>query len=324
MTGKNFELDTEQRPFTIIYHDFFESSLLSMHGKMIFIALKTFADSNNQCFPSVKLLAELTGMGKTTVNKALTELVQKGVISKKNRIRKDGGKTSNFYTLYDYSFIWNTCSSPADDSISADDSASADDTILECRLIEELQARGYMVTKKELDSAPAKKQNQELDKLDKSYIPDTHHNTESSKSQDVERYTLNDLREFFDYDAMIIDNPCRKDDIDSVMDIIYTAVNSTKPAIRVACENKPVPVVIGRLMKLKKESIIYSIEKFSQQTERIKQPVPYMLTILYNAPEQYILDIRNQASHDMTYGWKDQTSVKFKTITRPDTKLGRT
>lgn len=57
--------------------------------------------------------------------------------------------------------------------------------------------------------------------------------------------------------------------------------------------------VIGKLMKLDKESIMYAIGKFTEQTERIKNPVSYMLTILYNAPEQYHLDIKNQVSHDM-------------------------
>ena len=57
--------------------------------------------------------------------------------------------------------------------------------------------------------------------------------------------------------------------------------------------------VIGKLMKLDKESIMYAIEKFTEQTEWIKNPVSYMLTILYNASEQYHLDIKNQVSHDM-------------------------
>lgn len=58
-------------------------------------------------------------------------------------------------------------------------------------------------------------------------------------------------------------------------------------------------VVIGKLMKLNNESIMYAIEKFSEQTERIKNPTSYMLTILYNTPEQFNLDIKNQVSHDM-------------------------
>ncbi len=60
-------------------------------------------------------------------------------------------------------------------------------------------------------------------------------------------------------------------------------------------------VVIGKLMKLQKESIVYAIEKYREQTERIRNPTSYMLTILYNAPEQHNLDVQNQVSHDMAH-----------------------
>ena len=90
-----------------------------------------------------------------------------------------------------------------------------------------------------------------------------------------------------------------------MIDILHTAMNTTKPTIRVAGEDKPTMVVIGKLMKLDYETIMYAIEKFSEQTERIKNPVSYMLTILYTAPEQYKLDIQNQVKYDMSH-WNEQ------------------
>ncbi len=65
-------------------------------------------------------------------------------------------------------------------------------------------------------------------------------------------------------------------------------------------------IVIGKLMKLDYSEIMYCIEKYSEQTERIKNPTAYMLTLLYNAKEQMNLDIANQVQHDM-YNWKSQT-----------------
>lgn len=105
---------------------------------------------------------------------------------------------------------------------------------------------------------------------------------------------------------MILDYPLQQNDIDSVMSILYTAMNTTKTTIRISGEDKPAMVVIGKLMKLHKESIMYAIKQFSEQTERIKNPTAYMLTILYNAPEQFNLDIQNQVSHDMVNWNKDQ------------------
>ena len=51
---------------------------------------------------------------------------------------------------------------------------------------------------------------------------------------------------------------------------------------------------------------MYAIEKFSENTERVKNPISYMLTILYKAQEQYDLDIANQVQYDM-YNWEPPT-----------------
>lgn len=113
------------------------------------------------------------------------------------------------------------------------------------------------------------------------------------------RYTIDQIHQLFDYDVMLQENPYRKNDIDSAMSVLYTAMNTTKATIRVAGENKSSMIVISKLMKLDKESIVYALDRFAEQTERIKNPTSYLLTILYFAPEQFHLDIQNQVSHDM-------------------------
>ena len=102
---------------------------------------------------------------------------------------------------------------------------------------------------------------------------------------------------------MLLDNPYQKQDIDAVINILHTAMNTRKHIIRISGEDKPAMSVIARLMKLNKESIMYAIKMFSEKKERIKNPTAYMLTILYNAPEQYHLDIQNQVNHDMANGF---------------------
>ena len=46
---------------------------------------------------------------------------------------------------------------------------------------------------------------------------------------------------------------------------------------------------------------MYAIKKYTEQTEKIKNPISYMRTLLYNAPEQFNLDIQNQIVHDMAH-----------------------
>lgn len=244
----------------------------------------------NQCFPRVKTLAKLTKISVNKVKITLAELEQKGVIAKENRTRPDGGKSSNLYTLYDFKEIWNVGSSE-------DDVAAVADEISEAKLVEELKSRGYTVIKeKGLESEPTKAQNQAL-KLNQFDMVNT--TTNKKKSQELERYTIEQIKQIFDYDIMIKDNPCTKDDIDSVMSILYTALNTTKETIRIGGEDKPSMVVIGKFMKLTYAEIMYSIEKYSEQTDRIKNPTAYMLTLLYNAKEQMNFDISNQVQHNM-------------------------
>lgn len=298
MAQKKIKSATDQRPFTMIYHDFLESNLLTLYEKMVFIALKKFADSKNQCFPSLKKLADITKISKRKIQDILKELEKKHIIAIEGRNRTDGGYNSNFYTLYDFKELWNAGNS--------EEVVAVVNKYEEIKLILELQSRGYIVTKeKEPETLQADQSNNDSStQINNSNQFDT--TTSSGESQDLERYTIEQIRELFEYNIMIQDNPYQQQDIDAVMDILYTTMNTTKITIRIAGEDKPSMVVISKLMKLNNESIMYAIKKFSEQTERIKNPLSYMLTILYNTPEQINLDITNQVSHDMAH-WNNPT-----------------
>lgn len=286
---------TDQRPFIMVYQDFLESDLLDNHyQKLVYVYLKKFADSKNQCFPSVKTLSKLTKISVNKVKLTLAELEQKGVISKENRTRPDGGKSSNLYTLYDFKELWNAGSS--------EDVATVADEISEANLVAELKARGYTVIKeKEPDTLQADQSNNESSNnlfrydISKS-IPNP------QKSQELERYTIEQIKQIFDYDILVEREPLYHKDIDTVMDILYDTLNCNKPTIRVSGEDKPTMVVIGRLMRLNHETIMYVISKYAEQTIKINNHDAYLLTMLYKAEEQMHLDITNQVQHDMYWG----------------------
>ena len=282
MARRKTRLSTDQRKFTIVYDDFLESDLLTTYEKIVFIALKKFTNSKNQCFPSFKKLADITGISKRKIQNILKTLEQKHVLN------KDGSKQSNLYTLYDYAEIWTS-----DNGV---ESAAMIDELEKQRMIDILSSEYYIVKKEESASDALTKETSETDTQSNMIENDT---TDSKKSQHLERYTLNEIKQLFDYEIMSYDNPLMKNDIDAVMEMLHTAMNTKKSTIRISGEDKPTMVVIGKLMKLHKESILYSIEKFKEQTERIKNPTAYMLTILFNAPEQYHLNIENKVAYDM-------------------------
>ena len=104
---------------------------------------------------------------------------------------------------------------------------------------------------------------------------------------------------FYNYAIMLKARPLYKDNIDAIINILYDTLNTKKETIRVQGEDKPATMVISKLMKLDYEDILYVIDRFNAQTERIKSPTSYMLTLLYRAKEQMSLDITNQVQHDM-------------------------
>ena len=299
MARRKIKSATDQRKFTIVYNDFLESDLLDKHEKLIYIAIKRFADNDTlKAFPSLKTLHKITGISIRWIKKSIEHMEQLGVISVEHREDDEKGHQSNLYTLYDYAEIWNVGSS--------EDVAAVADEISEAKLVAELRARGYTVIKeKEPDKTePTKVTVEPSTKLNQFDIVNTTINSE--KCQELERYTIEQIRQIFDYDILVNDKPLWQKDIDSVFSILHTALNTTKETIRVGGEDKPTMIVIGKLMKLDYSEIMYCIEKYSEQTERIKNPTAYMLTLLYNAKEQMNLDISNQVQHDM-YTWKSQT-----------------
>ena len=300
MARRKIKSATDQRKFTIVYNDFLESDLLDKHEKLIYIAIKRFADNDTlKAFPSLKTLHKITGISIRWIKKSIEHMEQLGVISVEHREDDEKGHQSNLYTLYDYAEIWNVGSSE-------NDVAAVADKISEAKLVAELRARGYTVIKeKEPDKTePTKVTVEPSTKLNQFDIVNTTINSE--KCQELERYTIDQIRQIFDYDILVNDKPLWQKDIDSVFSILHTALNTTKETIRVGGEDKPTMIVIGKLMKLDYSEIMYCIEKYSEQTERIKNPTAYMLTLLYNAKEQMNLDITNQVQHDV-YNWKSQT-----------------
>ena len=149
------------------------------------------------------------------------------------------------------------------------------------------------IKEKGLESEPAKAQKQAQLNNQSNYIAD------NAKSQELERYSMQEIKEHFDYKTMINDRADEKESIDSVINVIYDIVNTRKKTVRINGEDKPTMVVIGKLMKLNYSEIMYCIDKFNDKTERVKNQNSYMLTLLYNAKERMHFDISNQVQHDM-------------------------
>lgn len=286
MQRKKIRYSTDQRPFVMVYQDFLKYKDLTCDQKMIFICLKSFANSKNQCFPSIRALSAMSGISERTVNTIIKELVNKGFIKKEAQKRPDGGRSTNLYTLYDYAEIWDVEKDKVIDKENDVDIIKKGDISAMIKIIEE---NGYTVKEKESKSHDSDSSTN----IQNSYV---YNKSKQKKSQ--ERYSLDKIKDYYEYNLLIEREPLYKKEIDIVMNILYDVLNSTKSTIRVKGEDKPTMVVVGNMMRLTNESIMYAIHKFESCDTRIKNPIGYMRSILYSANEQYPLDMINRTQSD--------------------------
>lgn len=281
------QTSTPERKFVKVYLDFLNAGLLSGKEQIVFIHLKqyvNFADDtgtvvSSEVYPTLATLAKHVKMTEKTVRTILQSLQKKGIL----KIKQQGQNKPNIYKINDSAEMWN--------AENAEELAEAIDEIEEKRMIDILTAKGYYISKeKELVSASdqtadtSTKDNNSLSKKDGIAI--------GTKSQ-AERYSMKELKDFFEYSIMIKDYQVRKADLQAAFDILYEVLNTGKPTVRISGEDKPQAVVAGKLMKLTRDDILYAIDKFHEQTGEIKNTRAYLLTILYHAKDQAYLDLMN-------------------------------
>ena len=61
--------------------------------------LKDRADLDGRCWPAIKTIAADLGLSRSTVKRALDDLIRVGLLEKEPRWRENGSYTSNLYRL---------------------------------------------------------------------------------------------------------------------------------------------------------------------------------------------------------------------------------
>ncbi|KIR01630.1 hypothetical protein P261_00444 [Lachnospiraceae bacterium TWA4] len=263
----NLKTESKKPRFVAVYYDLLESDLLDMSEKMIFIMLKKFADEESKCFPSVNTLAKSLGASKPTVIKKLKSLEEKGIIEVIRRKSSDGKDTSNLYILH-----------------------------------EDIPSAANEENKKSPEPTPTKVQNQDSNMYQKEK-PSKNDDTEqpkecqedSKKSDSTDSNKSNELpknkpsQEVYSLDSLKSLYNCSSEKADSVIEIIYDVVNSNKKTIVISGNTKSIEQVRERLLSLTNLDIVYVIDKFNGQAD-IKNVRAYILTLLYNARSQRVLE----------------------------------
>lgn len=75
------------------------ASDLSHRAKSVYMYLKDRADSEGRCWPAIKTIALELRLSRSTVKRALDDLVRAGLLRKDPRWRENGSYTSNLYQI---------------------------------------------------------------------------------------------------------------------------------------------------------------------------------------------------------------------------------
>jgi predicted transcriptional regulator len=65
----------------------------------VYMYLKDRSDSEGKCYPAIGTIAENLKLSRSTVKRAISDLVQSGHIRKEQRWRESGGRSSLMYYL---------------------------------------------------------------------------------------------------------------------------------------------------------------------------------------------------------------------------------
>ncbi|WP_026828487.1 helix-turn-helix domain-containing protein [Exiguobacterium artemiae] len=89
------------QPYLRVEHQLLRdgAAFTSVHEKMVYLLLQSYAGRDGLAFPSHQTLADAVPCGKTTVKNCLQTLTEKGWIEKAERFDRHGGQTSNGYRI---------------------------------------------------------------------------------------------------------------------------------------------------------------------------------------------------------------------------------
>ena len=81
------------------YFDSIYSSDLPHRARVVYMYLKDRSNREGVCWPSIKTIARELKLSRATVCRALDDLCKAGLLTREQRWRENGGKTSNLYKI---------------------------------------------------------------------------------------------------------------------------------------------------------------------------------------------------------------------------------
>ena len=81
------------------YDSIYEDQELSHRAKAVYIYLKDHVNRDGTCWPGINTIATGLNLSRSTVKRAMDDLVKAGLVEKSSRWRENGSLTSNLYRI---------------------------------------------------------------------------------------------------------------------------------------------------------------------------------------------------------------------------------
>jgi len=72
---------------------------LPHRAKAVYMYLKDRSNQEGQCYPAIGTIAKELQLSRRTVERAIDDLVRAGLVTKEQRWRENGGRSSLLFTL---------------------------------------------------------------------------------------------------------------------------------------------------------------------------------------------------------------------------------
>lgn len=81
------------------FNEIYDDEELSARAKLVLLYLHDRANRNGESWYAIGTMARDLSLSRSTIKRALAELIRQGRVKKHIRFRENGGRTSNCYRL---------------------------------------------------------------------------------------------------------------------------------------------------------------------------------------------------------------------------------
>lgn len=282
----------------MVPYEWMLNHVLSSNDKVIMVCLQIHAGRKNTCFPSLATLANETGISRSGVQKSINHLVELGYLERYHQKSQDGGYSSNRYIIKGAPDNENQNSqAEAQAAPEADRDPERDVYLMEQARAEaraqEMEARAKRIQPKapehraENPTAAGRPEKQRRAKIVQITQPE----------DDAPRIPLEAIREQIKADDLSELYPDRAGEIEQIAEIACAAVNHPAGQ-KIEGQRLTRDQIRERLAKLKPSHVLAVIDKHQAAGYRIRNTKAYLVSMLYNEPICYDMELQNRIRMD--------------------------